>query len=64
MSKGYEAYMPKKKDKKLVQALIDTELHEKVKAILEKEGWSWTEFVTGVFSKFADDHKPNSKRAG
>lgn len=63
MSKSYDSYMPKRKEKRLVQAQVDLELQERVRAILEKENWSWHEFVTGLLLKFLDEYKA-TKRAG
>jgi antitoxin component of RelBE/YafQ-DinJ toxin-antitoxin module len=62
--KGYEKYLPDKKETKtiLIQAKIDPELHERAKALLDKEGWTWHEVLTGLLAKLIDESK--SKRAG
>ncbi len=60
--KSYNEYMPKKQEEVLVQAKVDKELHEKVKAVLEKEGWTWHEFVNGLLNKYLDDN--HKRRVG
>ena len=57
--KGYEKYLPEKKQNKttLIQAKIDSELHADVKALLDKEGWTWNEVLIGLLSKLVDDSK-------
>lgn len=55
--KGYEDYMPQKAETILVQAKVDKEVHAKIKAILEKEEWTWHDFVNGIFKKYLDDNQ-------
>lgn len=57
MSKPYESYFPKPKETRLVQASIDAETADRVKAFLDKENLSWKDFLTGLMQKFLDDQK-------
>lgn len=61
--KGYEKYLPERKGNKtvLIQAKIDEDLHAEAKALIDKEGWTWNETLTGLLAKLIDDSK---KRAG
>jgi len=59
--KGYEKYLPDKKNKtSLVQAQVDENIRQQVKAILDREGWTWHDFITGLLMKFLDEAKRKS----
>ncbi len=57
--KGYEKYLPDKQNKEtvLIQAKIDAKLHANVKALLDKNDWSWHDTLTGLLAKLVDDAK-------
>lgn len=48
-------YIPKKEPRVLVQAKISESLHKRVKHILDKEVWTWHEFIQGLFQKYVDE---------
>ena len=56
--KNYDKYLPQKVETRLVQGKVQVEIHEKAKAILEKEGWTWHEVIEGLLNKFVDEYKP------
>lgn len=60
---NYKDYMPKKESTVMVQAKIKGTTHEKIFAILQKEGWTWHDFMNGLFEKYLDDQKTNKKGA-
>jgi len=64
MSKPYEQYLPKKEKTKLVQIHLDLESHKALKEILDKNGWSWGEFLKGLTQKYLDDQKIKKPKAG
>lgn len=60
MSKPYNEYLPKKREDEVrIQAMIERGVHEDANLILEKEGWTWSQFLEGLIKKYIDD---NSKR--
>ena len=60
--KSYGEYMPPNKQEVLVQAKVSKEVHQKIKVILDKEGWTWHEFVNGLLNKYLDDN--HKRRVG
>ena len=57
MKRPYKNYMPQPKPIALVQAKIDADLRDRITKVLDKEGWTWAEFMTGLFNKYLDDRK-------
>ena len=62
--KSYNEYMPTKEKEALLQARISESKHEKLHAILKKEGWTVKDFVNGLVDKFLDDYQNGKKRIG
>jgi len=61
--KNLKEYMPKKESTVMVQAKIKGSTHEKLIAVLNKEGWTWHAFMNGLFEKYLDDQNPKKKGA-
>ncbi len=60
--KKFNEYMPKKRaETELLQAKVNKDLKHKVGEILDKEHWTWIEFLEGVMHKFLDEN--GSKRS-
>lgn len=55
--KNYDKYLPQKVKTRLVQGKVREDIHERAKAILEKEGWTWHEVVEGLLNKFVVEYK-------
>lgn len=57
MTKIKDYMKPKDTDLKLIQAWIPTDLAEKIRKILDREGWTWNETVEACFKRLLDEEK-------
>ncbi len=54
-------FMPEKKEKVLVQAQIDQDLHDEIQRILDSQKWKWPDLIRALLKKFLVEKKRGVK---
>lgn len=55
-----EKYLPKKKEKDLIQAHIDKEVLIKIRALKEKHKFKWDELIEGLLKLYIENESKES----
>ncbi len=57
MTKIKDYMKPKETDLKLIQAWIPKEIAVKIRKIMDREHWTWSETVEACFKRLIDEEK-------